>query len=162
MASYYEFSYTLTENEIVQGMKASGSYKSMGKRGIIETAILAAFTIFFLVSYFNGGQILDIVMSGVCILVMVMLNLIPRLDMRKQSRKGEKDVMLRIYPGKIYIYTKGDTITVDLAKSKIRHGKKDGVYAVMMEQGGILVVPERVLPAEGRSDIKAYFTQADA
>lgn len=162
MASYYEFSYTLTEDEIVQGLKASGSYKSMGKRGIIETVILAAFTIFFVVSYFQRGQVFDIVMSGICILVMLMLNLIPRLDMRKQSRKGEKDVLLRIYPGKIYIYTKDDTITIELAKSKIRCGSKSGVYAIMMEQGGILVVPERVLPAEGKSDIKAYFSKADS
>lgn len=162
MASYYEFSYKLTEDEIVQGLKASGSYKSMGKRGIIETVILAAFTVFFLVSYFRGGQVFDMVMSGVCILVLLMLNLIPRLDMRRQSRKGEKDVMLRIYPGKIYIYMKNDTVTVDIAKSKIRHGKKDGVYVIIMEQGGMLVVPERVLPAEGKSDIKAYFAQADS
>jgi len=162
MASYYEFSYILTEDEIVKGLKASGSYKSMGKRGIIETVILAAFTVFFLVSYFRTGQVLDVVMSGVCILVLTMLNLIPRLDMRKQSRKGQKDVMLRIYPGKIFIYTKDDTITIDIAKSKICYCKKDEVYAIMMEQGGILVVPERVLPAEGRSDIKAYFKQADS
>ena len=81
-----EFSYTLTEKEVYDGLRLSGVYRTTGKRAVVETAILGVFCLFFLVSYVLQKETFNLIMTFVSLGVLLALNLVPRLDMRKQAK----------------------------------------------------------------------------
>lgn len=155
MASYEQFSYTLQEQEMINGLQTSGLYKGTGKRAYIETAVLVGLFILFVVFYVINRQPFDLVMAGICVAVGLLLNLVPYLDMRKKARECDKNINMRIYPYELYVYLGKQTISVPLKKdTKITYSKKKAVYTVQPKSGGLLVIPERAIPQEKRGSIK--------
>ena len=84
--SHIEFSYTLTEEEVFEGLKYSGIYKISGKRAVIETSVLAALFLFFLISFLYNKEFFNLVMGLITLGVVLGVTLVPRLDMRKQAK----------------------------------------------------------------------------
>ena len=62
MASF-QFSYTLTEQEVYDGLRLSGVYKLSGKRAWIETILLGVFFLFFLYSFLMERKGFDLAMT---------------------------------------------------------------------------------------------------
>lgn len=155
MASNYEFDYVLTEDEIINGLKVSGKYKSIGKRGIVENIILIVFTMVFLISYINNRQTFELVMFIISILAILFLNLVPRIDMKRQAKRGQRDLRLRIYPDMIYVYAGDEPVKFSLSEAIIKYGHKEKVTVVRVEKGGMIVIPDRALPKENEGRIRA-------
>ena len=113
MASF-QFSYTLTQQEVYDGLRLSGVYKQSGKRAIIESVLLGVFFLFFLVSFLLEWDAFDLGMTLVAGVVILVLNLVPRLDMKRKAKQGLRDVKLRLYAKKAYIDTKAGSQSIDL------------------------------------------------
>lgn len=160
MPAYYEFSYDLTEEEIISGLKISGIYKSTGKRAVIETVVLAVMFLIFTVSFIISPQWFDIAMALLCLIIILALNLVPRIDMRRQAAKGEKKVMMRVYPDKLYVYSKQGTTPIDLHdKHRITYSNKLQLITLVIKTGGILVIPVRAIPEENRGKVVEILTE---
>lgn len=154
MSSYYELDYVLTPAEIYTGLKKSGLYKTSGKRAVIETILLAAMGIAFLVTFIVRRNPFDIAMFAVCCVVVFALNFLPRHDMKKQAKKGEDTLKLRVYSDRLYVYTKKESIPIELSgNAKVTHLKADGLFVVLPQGGGALIVPERAIPDDDRAAI---------
>ncbi len=152
MASF-QFSYTLTEQEVYDGLRLSGVYKLSGKRAWIETILLGVFFLFFLYSFLMERKGFDLAMTLISALVLVALNLVPRLDMRSKAKNGLREIKLRLYANKLYADTKAGTQSVDLDGSvPIRTVKtKEGqLLCVLLPEGGLLIIPLRAIPKEIR------------
>lgn len=158
------FSYTLSEQEVYTGLRLSGAYKSTGRRGLVETIVLVVFCIFFLIAYIRERDTFSLVMALVSAAVAVVLNLVPRLDMRKQAKKGRRDIKLRLYPDKLFVDTQDGSQKLLLdGSSTIRAvgRKQQRMVVVLMEKGGLLLIPERAIPKEIRGRALSILLQHD-
>jgi hypothetical protein len=155
MSAYYEFSYELTEEESLKGIRQSGIYKkSTGKRAIVESIILAVLTIFFLVSYIVSKNTTELVMSIICVVVFLLLNLMPRLSMRKHAAQGEKNLKLRVYPEQVYVYVGKTTFKIPInGETKIVINEKSDIISLLPESRELLVIPKRAIPPAVREDV---------
>ncbi len=159
-----QFSYTLTEKEIYDGLRLSGVYRTSGKRAIVETVILAVFCLFFFISYLFQKELFNLVMTFVSLGVLLLLNLVPRLDMRKQAKSCHREVKLRLYPDRFILETEAGSQSVLLdGTSEIRAvGKKDGkLLIVRIAGGGLLVIPLRAIPEGMRGQALSFLLQGD-
>lgn len=160
MAAYEQFFYTLQEQEMINGLQTCGLYKGTGKRGKIESGMLAGLFVLFTVFFFMRWEWFDLAIAGVCAVIGVLLNLLPYLDMKKKAKECDKEINMRVYPYEIYVYLEKQTISVPLKKgTKITYSKKKAVYTVRPQNGGLLVIPERVIPQEKREKIKRMFLE---
>lgn len=148
-----QFSYTLTQQEVYDGLRLSGVYKQSGKRAWIESLLLGAFFLFFLVSYILDQEGFDLAMTVASGAVLLALNLVPRLDMKRKSKQGLRDLKLRLYANKLYIDTKAGTQSLDLdgsATIKTVKGKEGQLVTALLPEGGLLIIPVRAIPKEIR------------
>ena len=161
--SSLQFSYTLTEEEIYRGLRLSGIYKLTGKRALIESILLGVFFLFFFISFLIDQGTFDLVMSLVCAVLLAVMNLVPHLDMKRQAKKGIRDVKLRIYQNKFYIDTKTGSQGVDLdgsAAIKTVGRQKDGqLLTAVLPEGGLLILPLRAIPKEIRGQALSILLQ---
>ena len=86
--SHIEFSYTLTEEEVFEGLKYSGIYKTSGKRAVIETSVLAVLFLFFLISFLYNKEFFNLVMG--LITLGVVLGVTKRNSMPIPHRAAER------------------------------------------------------------------------
>ena len=152
MASF-QFSYTLTEGEVYDGLRLSGIYKQSGRRALVETLFLGALCLFFFLSFLWKGEAFDLGMTLVSGLVLLALNLVPRLDMRRRAKQGLRDVKLRLYANKLYIDTKAGTQSLELDGSTAvitAKGREGQLLLARLPESGLLVVPVRAIPREIR------------
>lgn len=156
------FSYTLTEQEVYDGLRLSGLYKSAGKRGVVETVLLAVFLVFFVGTYAIQRDTFSLVMAIVSAAVLSALILVPRLDMKRQARKGQLDIKLRVYPDKLYVETeKGSQRVLLDGSSKVKAvGKKQQMVLVNIAEGGLLVIPVRAVPKDIRGQVLNFLLAA--
>lgn len=161
MASHFEFSYTLSEQEVFDGLQKSGVYKSSGTKALIETIVLAVLCVFFFFSYFSRGDIFSLVMGILSLVVILALNLIPRLDMKKQAEKGQKQVKIRLYQDKFYADTEvgSQPILLDGTSTIKTVGKENPLVTVQIAGGGLLVIPVRSIPQEIRGEVMSLLLQ---
>ena len=158
-----QFSYTLTEQEVYDGLRLSGVYKTTGKRAVVETIILAVFFLFFVVSYILKQEVFSLVMAIVSAAVLAALNVVPRADMRRQAKKGQRDVSVRLYPTKMYVKTEqGDQCILLDGSSKIAVvGKARQLISVQIAGGGLLIIPVRGIPKDIRGQAMNFLLQHD-
>lgn len=159
-----EFSYTLTEKEVYDGLRLSGVYRTTGKRAVVETAILGVFCLFFLVSYVLQKETFNLIMTFVSLGVLLALNLVPRLDMRKQAKNCHRQVKLRLYPDRFFLETEAGSQSVLLdGSSEIKAaGKKENkLLIVHIAGGGLLVIPLRAIPEAIRGQALSFLLQGD-
>lgn len=159
-----EFSYTLTEKEVYDGLRLSGVYRTTGKRAVVETVILGVFCLFFLVSYVLQKELFNLIMTFVSFGVLLLLNLVPRLDMRRQAKRCHREVKLRLYPDKFYMETAAGSQCVLLdGSSEVKAvGKKDNkLLIVHIAGGGLLVIPLRAIPETIRGQALSFLLQGD-
>lgn len=164
MKEYYDLEYDLTEKEVLDGLRTSGIYKTSGKRAIIESAILAVFCAFFTYMAITRTDGFDIAMAALSFIVICALNIVPRYDMKKQSRVSDKHVKMRVYrdKDKIFVYGKTDPTPIDLSgDNKVVHAKKVEIISIILKSGGILIIPERVIPEEDREDVKSILLKSN-
>lgn len=160
MAAYIQISYILTEQEMIDGLRSSGLYKSTGKRAWIETAVLGGMLVMFTVFFILRREWFDFVMAILCVVIGLLLNLVPFLDMKKKARVCEKNIRLRIYPGEAYVYLGQQTVTMPLNReTKVTYSRKKAVYTIKPQGGGFLVLPERAVPAEKREEIQGLLRE---
>lgn len=148
-----KFSYTLTDQELYDGLRLSGIYKTSGKRAMIETGILGAFCLLFLASYFWKWEIFNLIMALVSLGVLLALNLVPRMDMKKQVKEAEREIRLQLSPLKIQVETKAGLKTIPLdGTSEIKLVGKPGkkLIVVRIATGGLFLLPLRVFPEAER------------
>lgn len=149
--SHIEFSYTLTEEEVFEGLKYSGIYKTSGKRAVIETSVLAVLFLFFLISFLYNKEFFNLVMGLITLGVVLGVTLVPRLDMRKQAKQGQNTVKVRLYEDKLYADTAEGSRKISLQGAKVKTvGKKTQLTAVLPEDGGLLLIPVRAIPKDVR------------
>lgn len=162
MASF-QFSYTLTQQEVYDGLRLSGVYKQSGKRAIIESVLLGVFFLFFLVSFLLEWDAFDLGMTLVAGVVILVLNLVPRLDMKRKAKQGLRDVKLRLYAKKAYIDTKAGSQSIDLdgsAAIKAVKGKEGQMVTALLPEGGLLIIPVRAIPKEIRGQVLNLLLQS--
>lgn len=157
------FAYTLTEQEVYDGLKLSGSYKTSGKRAVIETIVLVVFCIIFIVSYVLKQDVFSLVMAIVSAVFVLALNLVPRFDMRRQAKKGQLNVKIRLYPTKLYAETEQGSQPILLdGSSEIRAvGKENRLVLVNIAGGGLLIIPVRAIPKDIRGQALSFLLQHD-
>ncbi len=146
-------SYTLTEQEVYDGLRLSGVYKLTGKRALIESVLLGVFFLFFLVSFLMEWKSFDLAMTVVSGLVLLALNLVPRLDMRSKAKHGLRDIKLRLYPKKLYVETQAGSQCLELDGSvtiKVVKAKGGQLLTALLPEGGLLIIPLRAIPKEIR------------
>lgn len=148
MPSYEEFSYTLEEEEIVKALRISGYYRISPKRMVIQTVLLLALFVFFLVSFFLTFEWFNLAMSVVCVVVMCFFHFVPLIDMKHKAKQAEKEIKLRLYPTVLYYYGKQNTTTIPLKQAKVRFDSKNEILSVMPQEGGFLAIPFRSLPKD--------------
>lgn len=158
-----EFAYTLTEQEVYDGLRLSKVYKTTGTRAVVETVILGVFFLFFSVSYVLKQEVFSLVMAIVSAVVILALNLVPRFDMKRQAKKGQLDVKLRIYPDKLYAETEkgSQRILLDGSSSVKAVGKERKLVVVQIAEGGLLIIPERAIPKGIRGQVLNFLLQHD-
>ena len=155
MPSYFEFSYVLTDRETLDGLQLTGAYKkSMGKRAIVETVLLAVMFLFFSGNFIVKRQISDLLFAGLCVLLVGLLHFLPRMQIRKQAAQGEKNLSLRVYPERIYVYIKEKTVQIPLhADTKLQVSKDKELMTLEPENGTLLILPKRAIPEEAREKV---------
>lgn len=151
----YDFSYQLDDVEVMNALKTCGIYKTTGKRAVIETVILLAMGVIFLLSFImRGQQVFDIAMFSLCVVIALVLNLYPRYDMKKRSKDCDKNIKLRVYPEKMYLYAPtGEALHIELKDAKITRAQKVGIISVMPKAGGLLIISEPKIPAGFRDEV---------
>lgn len=157
-----KISYTLTEQELYDGLRLSGIYKSSGKRAAIETGILVVFCLLFLVSYFWKWEIFNLIMALVSLGVLLALNLVPRMDMKKQVKEAEREIRLQLSPLKIQVETKAGLKTIPLdGTSEIKLVGKPGkkLIVVRIATGGLFLLPLRALPEAEREKALSWLLE---
>ena len=157
------FSYTLTQQEVYDGLRLSGTYKTSGKRALIETIVLVVFCMIFAVSYVLKRDVFSLVMAILTAVFVLALNFVPRMDMRKQAKKGQLDVKVRLYPTKMVVET-GDgaqTILLDGSSEIKAVGREHRLLIVRIAGGGLLIIPERSIPKEIRGQALNLLLQYD-
>lgn len=162
MASHYDLTYTLSDEEALRGLRVAGAYKSLGKRGIIENIIVGLLIIYFLVVFIMYRQPVELVMFFLCIAVIVALNVIPRRSIKKQAASAIRDLRIKIYPAMIYVYgqgnEKGDVTKIEIGESKIRYNKKDKLTTVETKDKELLIIPDRAIPKEVSGRVRAILS----
>lgn len=158
------FSYTLTEKEVYDGLRLSGVYRTSGKRAVIETVLLAVFFVFFVVSYVWQPGAFNLVMAAVTLAVLLAVNLVPRMDMKKQAKQCHRDVKLRLTQDRLFLETGAGAQTVLLDGSseiKVVGRKGEQQLVIFLAGGGLLVLPVRAIPQEMRGQALSILLRED-
>ena len=103
-------------------------------------------------------------MTFVSLGVLLALNLVPRLDMRKQAKNCHRQVKLRLYPDRFFLETEAGSQSVLLdGSSEIKAaGKKENkLLIVHIAGGGLLVIPLRAIPEAIRGQALSFLLQGD-
>ena len=163
MPSHYEFSYTLTEQEIYDGLKKSGIYKTSGKRAVIESVILGVFFLFFVWAFLYKRKFFEGVMAVVTLGVLLAVTFVPRHDMKKQAKTGRKDIKLRLYHDQLYIDAGETSNAVALdGTTEIKLLEKEKLLVLLLQGGGLLIIPLRGIPKEYRGQVTSQLLQTTA
>ena len=85
-----EFDVTLTEQQAYDCLRKSEYFKTTGKRAVVQTAILAFMTVYFLIDFFLSDvrRPFPLVMAGICVIVVAAIWLVPYFGMRAQAKKS--------------------------------------------------------------------------
>ncbi len=159
-----QFDYTLTEGEIYDGLRLSGIYKTSGKRALVESILLAVFAAIFLGTYIWKQDVFSLIMAIVSLVLLVLLNVVPMADMKRQVKNCRRDVKLKLYAKSVFIETAdgGQTIALDGTSKRKAVGKKGSqLITVRPETGGLLVIPLRAIPMEIRGQAVSILLQDD-
>lgn len=159
-----QFDYTLTEQEIFDGLRLSGIYKTSGKRALIESILLAVFAAIFLATYIWKQDVFSLVMAIVSLVLLALLFLVPTVDMKRQAKNCQRDVKLKLYAKSVFIETAegSQTIALDSTSKRKAVGKKGAqLITVRPDTGGLLVIPLRAIPMDIRGQAVSILLQDD-
>ena len=100
-----KLSYILRQNEIVEGLKKSGFCKTIGARAVIESMILAAAAVVFLVTYFMKNDARSLPISIICVLFIAVIWIVPQQGMKRRAKElaDGKEIHMEIYPDSMVI-----------------------------------------------------------
>lgn len=106
-------------------------------------------------------------MALLSFVVVLAVNLIPRLDMRKQAKKGEKQVKIRLYEQKLYADTAQGSQEVALdgineVKLVGKKGTDSKLVTICLAEGGLLILPVRAIPQEIRGKVLGTLLQEES
>lgn len=151
-----QFSYTLTEQEAYRGLRLSGVYKGLtGKRAVVETILLAVFFLFFLGSYLVQWGSFDLALAVICLILLVVLNLVPHLEMKRRAKTNLRDVHIRMTRTKLWASTQAGEELFPLEDGSVEFRavgrEKDGrLLTAVSPKGDLLILPVRAIPQENR------------
>ena len=103
-----KLSYTLREEEVFHALGRSGFSKTLGRRAVIEGAVLALLAVWFFVQYALAREGAYLFFGAVALLALAAVALVPFLGRKKRAReicKNERiaHVEMEIYPDGIQI-----------------------------------------------------------
>lgn len=155
-----EFSYTLTEEEVFDGLRLSGVYKTSGKRAVIESVLLGIFAVVFLGTFLWRQQLLDLVIGLVSLGLLAAVLIVPRLDMKKQAKLAQPHVRVRLYEDHLVANGGVEDQTIPLREGVNTRLVKDRTLVTLaVKKGGMLIVPVRAIPQELRGKAMSLLLQ---
>lgn len=159
MASSIDLFYTLEEQEAYIGLKKSGLYKNTGKRALIENIVLAVFALFFFYGQFtNGDGWFNLVMGIVCVVFIIILNVVPVIDMKKQAKisSSGKELKMHLTLNKITMSDGKNTWSIPLdGTSKYKLVDNDKLILIKTPDRQLVVLPTRAIPREMTVEIQS-------
>lgn len=125
--------------------------------------MLGVFCVFFAGSFVIKRDMFSLCMALVSAVVLLALNLVPRIDMKRQAKKGKRDVKLRVYPDALYVETESGVQRVMLdGSSQVKNvGKDHSLIVIKIAEGGLLIIPVRAIPKEIRGQALSFLLQHD-
>ncbi|MDO4731633.1 MAG: hypothetical protein Q4B14_05880 [Clostridia bacterium] len=164
-----KFCYSLNDDEKEESAKilkesiSSRQNKTMFKKNIIRTAVLAVAAAVFLVSFILGYGVVNIVMTALCVLVGLAMWYIPHLYLNKnvlyKSFNGTYNVT--VYPHEV------EVIKNNCKEEKLKEEKwiipmdetgqfaeKDDLLVLISKEGNILTIPIRAIEPSFIADVQ--------
>lgn len=104
----FKLSYTLREREVFRALEKSGFCRTMGRRAVVECAVLAVLAVWFFAAFAHSGEGMSLFFGIVAVLAFLAAALVPYLARRKRAReicadKRRSHVDMEIYSDGIQI-----------------------------------------------------------
>lgn len=144
----YEISFRLTQEEVEQGLKMFQKLLH-GRRIMVESILLGAMSVFFLVSFILNVQWFNIAMCCLCLAVIAALQLVPRLELKQLNPRVPRDIQLQLSvdDGTLQVRTvEGDAEVPLDGSTKIKH--VPNMIVMAPAKGGLLIIPKRAVDSE--------------
>ena len=83
----FKLSYTLREREVFRALEKSGFCRTMGRRAVVECAVLAVLAVWFFAAFAHSGEGMSLFFGIVAVLAFLAAALVPYLARRKRARE---------------------------------------------------------------------------
>ncbi len=147
--------YVLKQEEIYQCLKNTGFIKTTGSRAIVETVILAAAMVVFLVSWFTGHDTNSLIFAVVSLVLIGVVWVVPELGLRRHSRRMARgdEMAMEIYPDAIVLVhgEKELEIPLDGTAQSAQYGN----IMVLFHQGKMAILPLRCVEPSVLPEVQA-------
>ena len=150
------FSYEISEKQYYDALRLTVDFKISARKLWIETGVAGAFGVLFLITFFMTLDVFSLAMGLLCIALVCVLNILPRLDLKRQARqlpgRAEAELspeMLRVRLGEVPLEAPLDgSVTIKQVGNR-RTGK---LITLFLKGGTLVVVPVEAIPAQGREE----------
>lgn len=148
-------SYSLTEEEALTCLKNSGIVKTIGKRAVVYTVLMAMACVGFVVSYFFQKDINAIVFAVVALLVIAVLWVFPSIHLHRLAKikSDGKIIKAKIFKDRIEISGNSDDWTIWLDNTNEFKIIKDIFLFHTTKSSQFFVIPKRVINEEKYDEI---------
>ena len=158
-----EFSYTVSEAQYYNALRLTVDFKISARKLWIETVVVGFFGILFVIAFFMTWDIFSLAMGLVCLAMLAMLNILPRLELKRRAQQQPSAVEAELTPEKLTVRMGEATLEAPLDGSvtiKQVGSRRSGKLITLFLRGGKLVVlPVEAIPAENREQALAWLLQ---
>ena len=151
-----QLSYVLKEHEILECLKSSGMMsRTTGKRAVIETIILGVLAVVFFVTYLVENKNDPLFFSGICLLVIAIIWIVPQVGMRRKARSltDGKEIKVVVYPDVIEIGENEGYWEIPLDGSCVLH--RENRLLFLYSGSRALILPLRSIEPAVLADVEA-------
>lgn len=145
-----ELKYKLNKKDIYRAMKQSGYYKTVGVRRVVENVLLGVFTVIFGYSFFEKGDVFNLVMAIICLVMMALIIFVPNSDMAHKSARlaEQKEFSVQIFPHSLMVSDGEQRWELPLDGSCRCKVVDKRLLAIMTPEKQLIVLPLEAIPQE--------------
>lgn len=158
-----KFSYEVSLEDYYRALKLIGDFQISARKILIETVIMGAFSLIFFATFFHTFDLFSLFLGLACVVVLVLLNLLPRLELKRQAQQAPKAVSLELTPERLSVRLGEVAREVALDGSvtiKTVGKEKDGkLITVALSGGTLLVIPLESIPQQVRQQALSWLLQ---
>ena len=158
-----KFSYEVSLEDYYRALKLIGDFQISARKILIETVIMGAFSLIFFATFFHTFDLFSLFLGLACVVVLVLLNLLPRLELKRQAQQAPKAVSLELTPERLSVRLGEVAREVALDGSvtiKTVGKEKDGkLITVALSGGTLLVIPLESIPQQVSQQALSWLLQ---